>query len=250
MAGTTNAPVSSGQRHDPALDQWRPLLPDRAGQQRARTTAPARFCCPLVTASAARIKVQAVGNIFFAISPGNFSLAPPANPTNYSPTLAPIADRTIHAGCVLTVTNSATDPDVSSQPLAFSLDPGTPAGAAINPATGLLTWPTTAASAGTTNIFTVRVTQAVSPYLSDARSFTVIVAPPPALQPLRVSNGVAQLAWNAVEGQTYRIQYKPTLSGTNWTDLAPDLTASGPVVSATDIIGSVPQRYYRILLSP
>ena len=35
---------------------------------------------PAVTTSAARIKVQADGNIFFAISPGNFSVAPPLNP--------------------------------------------------------------------------------------------------------------------------------------------------------------------------
>jgi hypothetical protein len=205
---------------------------------------------PLVTASAARIKVQADGNIFFAISPGNFSIVPPANPTNYPPTLAPIADRTIHAGCLLAVANSATDPDVPSLPLSFSLDPGAPPGAAIDPSTGLLSWPTTSTSAGTTNIITVRATQAGSPYLSDAKSFTVIVAPSPVLQPLRTANGVAQLAWNAVAGQTYRIQYKPTLAATNWTDLGPDLTASGPFVSATDAIGSAPQRFYRILLLP
>jgi hypothetical protein len=205
---------------------------------------------PPVTASAARVKIQPVGNIFFAVSPGNFSIVPPANPTNYPPTLAPIADRTIHAGCVLTVTNSATDPDVPSHPLSFSLDPGAPPGTAIDPATGLLSWPTTAASADTTNIITVRATQASPPYLSDAKSFTVIVAPPPVLQPLRASNGIAQLAWNAVAGQTYRIQFKPALAATNWTDLVPDITATGPFVSATDAIGSAPQRYYRILLLP
>jgi hypothetical protein len=36
---------------------------------------------PAVTSSAARIKVQADGNIFFAISPGNFAITPPVNPT-------------------------------------------------------------------------------------------------------------------------------------------------------------------------
>ena len=112
---------------------------------------------PLVTASAARLKVQAVGNIFFAISPGNFSIVPAANQANY---------------------------------------------------------------------------------------------PPPVLQPLRVANGVAQLAWDSVPGQTYRIQYKPTLAATNWTDLAPDITATGPTVSTTDAIGSAPQRFYRIVLLP
>jgi hypothetical protein len=112
---------------------------------------------PMITASAARIKVQAVGNIFFAISPGNFSIVRPANPTNY---------------------------------------------------------------------------------------------PPPVLQPLRASNGVAQLTWNAVLGGTYRIQYKPTLAATNWTDLAPDITATASTASATDAVGDAPQRFYRILLLP
>jgi len=36
---------------------------------------------PALTTSTARIKVQADDNIFFAISPGNFSMAPPVNPT-------------------------------------------------------------------------------------------------------------------------------------------------------------------------
>jgi hypothetical protein len=35
---------------------------------------------PALSSSNARIKVQAEGNIFFAISPGNFSIAPPLNP--------------------------------------------------------------------------------------------------------------------------------------------------------------------------
>jgi hypothetical protein len=156
VAGTTNAPVKAASVTI--------LLSTNGGlsfpivlASNVPNNGASTVLLPLVTASAARVKVQAIGNIFFAISPGDFSIAPPANPTNY---------------------------------------------------------------------------------------------PLPVLQPLRVSNGVAQLAWNSVAGQTYRIQYKPTLAATNWTDLAPDITANGPFVSATDTIGSAPQRYYRILLLP
>jgi hypothetical protein len=205
---------------------------------------------PLVTSAAARIKVQAAGNIFFAISPTNFSIVPPADPTNYPPTLAPIADCTIHGGCLLAVTNSATDPDVPPHTLTFSLDPGAPPGAAINSATGLFLWATTAACAGTTNTITVRVTQTSAPYLSDVESFTVIVVPPPAFQPLRFSSGVAHLTWSAIAGQTYRIQYKPSLAATSWTDLVPDITATGSIASVADTPGSGSQRYYRILVLP
>jgi len=73
---------------------------------------------------------------------------------------------------------------------------------------------------------------------------------PPVPQPLRVANGVAQLAWNAVPGQTYRLQYKPDLTATNWTDLVPDITATATSATATDAVGSAPQRFYRILILP
>lgn len=249
VAGTTNAPINAA---GVTL-----LLSTNGGLSfpiMLASNIPNNGACtvllPLVTASAARVKVQAADNIFFAISPANFSIVPPANPTNYPPTLAAIADRTIHAGCLLAVTNSATDPAVPSHALAFSLDPGAPAGATINPTTGVISWPTTSASAGTTNTITVRVTQAGSPNLSDTKSFTVVVVPAPALQPLTFSNGAAQLTWNAVAGQRYRVQYKSSLTAANWTDLAPNVTASGASVSVADAPRSGSQGYYRLLILP
>lgn len=106
---------------------------------------------PPVTASAARLKVQADDNIFFAVSPGNFSITPPINPT---------------------------------------------------------------------------------------------------LLPLQCSNGVVQIAWTALPGRTYRVQYKSSLAAATWTDLQPDITAADSTASTTDAIGSAPQRYYRVLLLP
>ena len=81
-------------------------------------------------------------------------------------------------------------------------------------------------------------------------NFSLIVAAPPVLLPLRLADGVAQLAWNAISGQTYRLQYKPSLAATNWTDLLPDITATGSTAVATDAVGSAPQRFYRILVLP
>jgi len=205
---------------------------------------------PMLASSAARVKVQAAGNIFFAVSAGNFAIVPPVNPNNYPPVLAANADHTVHACSLLTVTNSATDPDVPTHSLTYSLAPGAPQGVTINPASGLLSWVVPAAYANTTNTITVRVTQTSAPSLSDAKSFTVVVAAPPVVQPLRIANGAAQLAWNSVPGQSYRLQYKPTLAAANWTDLLPNITATGTTASTTDAVGSAPQRFYRILVLP
>ena len=86
--------------------------------------------------------------------------------------------------------------------------------------------------------------------VSPANFSIVAPAPVPVLQPLRFSNGVAQLAWSAVAGQRYRVQYKPSLGATAWTDLGPDITVAGATVSVTDAAGSARQRYYRVLVLP
>ena len=81
-------------------------------------------------------------------------------------------------------------------------------------------------------------------------NFSLIVVPPPVLQPLQLANGVAQLTWSAVSGRTYRVQYKPALAATNWTDLLPDIAATSSTASTTDAARSAPQRFYRVLLLP
>jgi hypothetical protein len=71
--------------------------------------------------------------------------------------------------------------------------------------------------------------------------------PPPGIQSLRVTNGVAVLTWSAVPGGTYRLQYKDSLDSTNWQDLG-DIPATTSTISTTDLVGSAPQRFYRVLL--
>ena len=163
VAGTTNAPVNAASVTILLSTNGGLSFPIVLASNIPNNGA-STVLLPLVTASAARVKVQSVGNIFFAISPGDFLIVPPANSTNFPP--------------------------------------------------------------------------------------TVVVASPPVLQPLRIASGRALLAWNAVAGQTYRVQYKPSLAATNWTDLAPDITATASTVSVTDAVGAAPERFYRILLLP
>jgi hypothetical protein len=80
--------------------------------------------------------------------------------------------------------------------------------------------------------------------------FSLSYTPPPVLQPLEYTNGVTKLAWTAISGRTYRVQYKPSLAAADWTDLLPDVTATDSLATFTDAPGAALQRYYRILLLP
>jgi VCBS repeat-containing protein len=99
------------------------------------------------------------------------------NELNSPPTLAPIANQSIRAGTPVIGTAFATDLDLPSNILTFSLDPGAPVGATINPTTGALSWTPPLSPETTTNSFTVRVTDNATPSASDTETFTVIVTP-------------------------------------------------------------------------
>jgi hypothetical protein len=72
--------------------------------------------------------------------------------------------------------------------------------------------------------------------------------PPPAIQSLRVTNGMATLTLSAIPGGTYRVQYKDSLDSPIWHDLAPGISATSSTVTAMDSINGAAQRFYRVLL--
>ncbi len=172
------------------------------------------------------------------------------NPLNHPPTLAPIANQTIYALMTLTITNSASDTDSPPQTLTFSLVTNVPAGAAINPTSGVFTWTPGETYTNTTNSVTVRVTDNGVPPLSDAKSFLVVVSPPPVIQSVALSNDVVTLTWSAIAGQSYQMQYKTNLTDTNWTDVAGNVTAVGALAAGTNIMNSAVQQFYRVMVLP
>ena len=106
------------------------------------------------------------GSTSFTVSVGN---------VNQPPDLPPIPAQTVDEGTLLSFAIVATDPDLPPDTLTYSLGTGVPAGAAINPTTGLFTWtPTEAQGPGTYNIV-VRVTDNGSPSAYTTRSFSVSV---------------------------------------------------------------------------
>jgi hypothetical protein len=94
---------------------------------------------------------------------------------NTAPYLAPISNYTINEGFLLRITNSATDFDIPKQTFAWSLDAGSPNGAAIDPATGIFTWRPSDIQGPSTNVIKVIVTDNGVPPLSTTQQFTVIV---------------------------------------------------------------------------
>ncbi len=171
-------------------------------------------------------------------------------PQNTAPTLAAVADRVIHAGMLVRITNVASDLDLPLNTLGFSLDSGAPAAASIGPTDGIFLWPTTDADANTTNQISVRVTDNGVPPLSSGRSFLVGVVPRPLLTSITVSNQIVNVAWTALVGQAYRLQFTTNLFTTNWTAVFPDVTADSSTATHTNAFDPAAMNFYRVQVIP
>jgi hypothetical protein len=121
------------------------------------------------------VDISSTGDVFGANGPGH-GVIYQIQAINHPPQLAPIPNQTVREGSTLTFTASATDRD-PGQTLTFSLGPGAPAGARIDPATGVFTWTPTEESSPIT--VTVRVTDNGSPPLSASRTVSIFVTDAP-----------------------------------------------------------------------
>ncbi|MCI0537364.1 MAG: cadherin repeat domain-containing protein [Verrucomicrobiales bacterium] len=169
---------------------------------------------------------------------------------NASPVLAEIGNRTIHPDETLAFSAVATDPDQPAQVLTFSLDPGAPAGASINPETGAFNWTPTEAEAGGTYTATIRVTDGGSPKLSSTKTFTIVVAG--SVGDLRLigvvvsTEGAATIRWRATAGSAYRLLYKNSLDDATWSLVGETVGTDGSGVLEDRTAIRVSQRFYRL----
>ncbi len=93
---------------------------------------------------------------------------------NHAPTLGYVADQTVNEMTPLVLHIQASDPDVPTNRLTFSLVES-PEGANITPDGGVFTWTPTEAQAPSTNVVVVRVSDDGVPALSSTLQFTVVV---------------------------------------------------------------------------
>jgi hypothetical protein len=184
-------------------------------------------------ANAALGAAQGIGSLLNSVTP---------------PVLASISNRTVHAETVVSFYASASDSSNPNDVLAFSLDPGAPAGAAINSTNGLFTWAATGDNVGT-NVITVRVTDSDAPGLSAAQAFSISVVPRPTVSPVHISGGTATISWSAIPGQAYQLQSTISLPG-GWTNVDGYVMATNSMASKSDNSLAGSQRYYRVVVAP
>ncbi|MBI4664134.1 MAG: DUF11 domain-containing protein [Verrucomicrobia bacterium] len=165
---------------------------------------------------------------------------------NRAPVLAAVARQTNVVGRTLTIQLSATDEDLPANTLSYSLEPGAPTGATIDPVTGVFTWTPGPASVSSTNSIAVRVTDNGSPILSGTSAFVVVVVPPGELKlsPSLLSSGQFQITLlNTEPGRTYFIEASANLR--DW-DLLTNVVSAATRVEFTDSASlGVKQRFYR-----
>jgi hypothetical protein len=169
---------------------------------------------------------------------------------NCAPVLSPISDQIVFSGTQLRVVNYAIDDDMPTNKFTYSLEPGAPAGADIDPETGLFNWTPGTNQVPGTNLITVRVTDNGVPCLSSTQSFSIAVVSAPVIESIAASNGGVTIRWSAVEGMRYRVQFKSALSDPIWSDLPGDVTSYGTTASKSDSMLSETQRSYRVVLVP
>lgn len=110
---------------------------------------------------------------------------------NVAPVFAAIANQSVDEGSLLTFTVQATDADVPTNALTYTLEPGFPTGASLNPTTGEFAW--TPSEAQGPQVFNVgfRVSDNGSPAASVTKAITITVNevnnPPVLQQPLSQS---------------------------------------------------------------
>lgn len=72
----------------------------------------------------------------------------------------------------------------------------------------------------------------------------------PEISPVSVSNGAAHLDWTAFASGVYQVEYKASLSDTNWNLLSGRITATTNSTAFTDLSATDASRFYRIGLLP
>lgn len=171
---------------------------------------------------------------------------------NHPPVLQPVPDTSILAGRTLSITNTATDPDLPAQVLHWSLL-SSPSGSSINASNGVVSWRPPVTIALSSNLFSVVVSDNGSPSMSATQNFTVSVFRPaqPLIAPPLLNGDSLLLTVNGDAGPDYILEFANDLtSPAQWTAVATNLSASPPFTWSVPAALSVPKCFYHVRLGP
>jgi hypothetical protein len=131
--------------------------------------------------------------------------------------------------------------------LLYSLEPGSPSGASINPTTGVFTWTPAAGTALGTYAITVRVTDNGSPALSDLKTFQVTVnrQTSAVITSLLTTNGQFQVQVPSDPGLSYALQASTNLI--DWQTLLITNATAGSFRFSDPVDPTLGARFYRVL---
>ena len=164
------------------------------------------------------------------------------------PVVAAVANQTIGVGVTLSITNSATDADVPTSSLTYSL-PTAPTNASISSSSGVLTWRPLVTQANSANPLTVMVAESGAPMKNTTQNFTVTVTNlvPPQFSPVSAANRQLVLQINGEAGPDYQIQSSSNL--VNWNAV---LTTNSPAMPFVWTAGTTngTANFFRILVGP
>ena len=84
---------------------------------------------------------------------------------------------------------------------------------------------------------------------SDVVRLGTVEKPAPIITSTTWNGTILTIRWRALKGETYRVQFNSDLNQAGWTDVAGDVTASGPYAGkAFNLAG--PQCFCRVVLVP
>jgi hypothetical protein len=175
---------------------------------------------------------------------------PPNTPPVFT---APFAGTNIviNVGVNLAISCTATDTDVPAPTLTYSLLTG-PAGAAVDPNSGLLTWRPTVSQSGSSNPVQVAVTDNGSPALNATNSFTVTVNPltAPVASAPAYAGGLFSITVSGQAGPDYELQATTNLVSGIWVDVVVTNSPLSPFTLTDTNAAAQPVQFYRIVTGP
>jgi uncharacterized repeat protein (TIGR03803 family) len=154
-----------------------------------------------------------------------------------SPVIAPVSDQVARVGATLAISNAVSEADVPAPALIFSLGPSAPAGASIDPETGIFTWTPQCLQGSSTNLIEVRVASSDNPGVTNSMLFYAAVGDcvQVGVGSTVVQSGhracvpVSLLTTVALTNLSFTLAYPPDRFG-NWT-----VSATNPVVATASV---------------